>query len=428
MSTLVEDPGRIADLAGDIAAGSLKIEALVERYLDRIAAIDGQVEAWRMLDASGALAQAAALQRELVVHGPRGPLHGIPLAVKDVIDVAGLPTRAGSRLWEDKAPAACDAEVVAALRAAGAIPLGKVHTTEFAFFDASPARNPHNPEHTPGGSSSGSGAAVAAGMAPAALGTQTVASVNRPAAYCGVAAFKPSSGSLSTFGVTPLAPLYDTVGFFGGTVADTVTLYCAARAVAPVPAHGRPLTVLRLEDPLLDDAQGDVVACTDAACARFEAAGHRVVARQAPVSMEGVRERQWQTARYQMAQVHGDKRDEPLVGERFREAIVKGAALSAREFADMRHSLAADRARLFAECSDAHVLLWPPAPGTAPAGISSTGDPRYIGPWTALGGPVVTVPAGIGANGLPLAVLLTGPPGADLEIASTAVVLSELLE
>ena len=428
MTKLVEDPGRIAQLAGDIVAGSLGIETLVERYLARIEAVDNEVEAWRLVDAEGALAQASALQRELGASGPRGPLHGIPLAVKDVIDVAGFPTRAGSRLWEHVEAASSDAEVVHALRAAGAIPLGKVHTTEFAFFDTSPARNPHNPDHTPGGSSSGSGAAVAGGMAPAALGTQTVASVNRPAAYCGIAAFKPSTGSLSTFGVTPLAPMYDTVGFFGARVEDAVYLYGAVRCIEIARTPRDCLTVMRLEDPLLDDAAPDVVEAVDEACRRFEAAGHRVVVRRAPVSMEGVRDRQWCTARYQMAQVHADKRDEPLVGERFREALATGAALSGREFAEMRRSLGADRQRLYTECADADVIVWPAAPATAPEGIQSTGDPRYIGPWTALGGPVITAPAGAGANGLPLGVLFTGAPGADLDIARAALALSELLE
>ena len=134
----------------------------------------------------------------------RGPLHGIPVAIKDIIDVEGLPTRANSRSRASRRRPSNDAEIVLALKAQGAIILGKVHTTEFAFFDPSPARNPHNLAHTPGGSSSGSAAAVAAGMAPAAVGTQTVASVNRPAAYCGIAAFKPSTRSLSTFGITPL--------------------------------------------------------------------------------------------------------------------------------------------------------------------------------------------------------------------------------
>ena len=169
--------------------------------------------------------------------------------MKDVIDVEGLPTRCNSRFLEERAPASADAGVVATLRAAGAVVLGKVHTTEFAFFDPSPARNPHHTAHTPGGSSSGSAAAVAAGMVPAALGTQTVASVNRPAAYCGISAFKPSSGLLSTFGVTPLAPVFDTVGLFGYRVADAVDLFeavCPAHAAPGTDVTHRPLKVVML--------------------------------------------------------------------------------------------------------------------------------------------------------------------------------------
>lgn len=427
MTTLVEDPGRIAELAASILRRELSIEALMDRYLSRVDAVDSSVEAWRMIDASAALSLAAERQAELERHGPRGLLHGIPVAVKDVIDIAGFPTRAGSRLWENNPVAATDAEVVSALRAAGAIPIGKVHTTEFAFFDPSPARNPHDLGHTPGGSSSGSAAAVAAGMVPAALGTQTVASVNRPASYCGVAAFKPSTGSLSTFGVTPLAPMYDTVGFFGGTVADAVMLYCAMRrgAIPSGPLH--PLNVVRLEDPLLKSASTDVANVMNVASDRIRAAGHTVEVRRSPVSLADVGERQWFTAQWQMARMHSDKREEPLVGERFRDMLEKGARFSEREFARTRWALAEDAARVYAECADADAILWPAAPTTAPLGLGSTGDPRFIGPWTALGGPVVTAPCGFGVNGLPIGVLLIGQPGLDLAFASVASILGAVL-
>ena len=169
-------------------------------------------------------------RREAAQGRIRGALHGVPVAIKDIIDVEGLPTRANSRSRASAPPASNDAEIVLALKAQGAVILGKVHTTEFAYFDPSPARNPHNLAHTPGGSSSGSAAAVAAGMAPAAVGTQTVASVNRPAAYCGIGAFKPSTRSLSVFGITPLGPSYDTPGFYGWSVDDAVYVY---EAVAP---------------------------------------------------------------------------------------------------------------------------------------------------------------------------------------------------
>ena len=228
--TFVEDPGRIADLARAIATGQLSPVDLVRRYLARIEAVDAHVKAWVRVDADRALATAEVRAKEARTGLLRGPLHGIPVGIKDIIDVEGLPSRCGSKSRADALPATADAEIVLALKAQGAIILGKVHTTEFAFFDPSPARNPHNIGYTPGGSSAGSAAALAAGMAPLTVGTQTVASVNRPAAYCGVAAFKPSTRSLSTFGIAPLGPGWDTPGFYGWTIADTIYAF---DAVAP---------------------------------------------------------------------------------------------------------------------------------------------------------------------------------------------------
>ena len=186
-NSLIQNPGHIRDLSAAMAKGEITAEALVRRYLDRIAAVDGQVKAWIHVLADAALAEARALDAERKAGRLRGPLHGIPVGIKDVIDVRGLPTRANSPSRADIAPASADATVVAHLRAAGAIILGKLHTTEYAFFQSlPPTRNPWDVARTPGGSSAGSGAAIAAGMVPLALGTQTAGSVNRPAAYTGV--------------------------------------------------------------------------------------------------------------------------------------------------------------------------------------------------------------------------------------------------
>ena len=207
----VQSPGGITKLAGQIRTGEITPTELVQRYLDRITESDPAVEAWLSVDGDGAMAAAEQLGEEARAGNLRGPLHGIPIGVKDIIDVAGWPTRCNSATLRNAPPATADAEVVAALRAAGAIILGKCHTTEFAYFYPSPAHNPHNINHTPGGSSSGPAAAVASGTVPGALGTQTVASVNRPAAYCGIGGFKPSTGSGNAYGVTALAPSFDLI-------------------------------------------------------------------------------------------------------------------------------------------------------------------------------------------------------------------------
>ena len=434
----VEDPGRIESLVAAMRAGQLSSEALVARYLDRIARIDGHLEAWRVVDGERALEDARALDREAAQGQIRGPLHGLPVAVKDVMDVEGLPTRCNNRALQNRAPATADAEVVAALRAAGAVMLGKAHTTEYAFFDPSPARNPHHTDHTPGGSSSGSAAAVASGSAPAATGTQTVASVNRPAAYCGIAAFKPSTGLLSTFGVAPLAPMFDTVGFFGYRVADAAAVFealCPAHAAhrgaeARTGATDERLRVIALDDPFLAQSAPAVQAAMDAAADRLRGAGHEVLARDACISFETLCGEQQRCMLYQTGRVHRSLLDLPHdhVGEKLREAIETGIGIGDDEYRTMYRSLAAARQRLYASVADADAVLWPAAPDTAPSGLAWTGDPRYIAPWTALGGPVVTVNVGADADGLPIGALLAGAPGTDADFTGIARRLATALE
>src|SRR5919197_2942484 len=209
----------VVEAAERIRHGTLSPVALVEACLERIRALDGAVQAWVHVDEPGALAVARERAREAERAAVRGPLHGIPLGVKDIFDVAGLPTAAGAPPFAHRRPGE-DAASVALLRAAGAIVLGKTHTTQFAYRDPAPTRNPWNLAHTPGGSSAGSAAAVAARMVPLALGSQTVGSVLRPAAYCGVVGLKPTHGLVSADGVIPLAWSLDHVGVFARTVHD----------------------------------------------------------------------------------------------------------------------------------------------------------------------------------------------------------------
>ena len=434
----VEDPGRIETLVADMRADRLSSEVLVTRCLDRIGEVEESVKAWRMVDPDGALDEARALDREAAEGRLRGPLHGLPVAIKDVMDVQGLPTRCHTPALQDRAPATADAEIVTALRAAGALVLGKAHTTEYAFFDPSPARNPHHTDHTPGGSSSGSAAAVACGAVPAATGTQTVASVNRPAAYCGIAAFKPSTGLLSTYGVTPLAPMFDTVGFFGQRVADAADLFeavCPAHAMsrridAPTGAGDERLTVVALDDPFLGQSVPAVHDAMAAAAERLREAGHEVIARDACVSFETLSDAQRRCMLYQTGRVHRPLLDLPRdqVGEKIREAVETGARIGDDEFRAMYRSLTAARHRLYESLADAHAVLWPAAPDTAPVGLAWTGDPRYIAPWTALGGPVVSVNVGADGNGLPIGALLTAAPGTDADFAGVARRLAAAVE
>jgi len=422
------DAGRIAELQRDIRSGVLSAAALVERCLARIEAVDPAVQAWRHVARDSARAEAELLDREARAGRFRGPLHGIPVGVKDIIDVAGMTTLANSKTRAGSPPATADADVVAALRSAGAVILGKTHTTEFAFLDPSPACNPHNVAHTPGGSSSGSAAAVGAGAVPLALGTQTVASVNRPAAYCGIGAFKPSTQSTCTHGITALAPLFDTVGFYGATVADAAALY---EAVAPAfaasfdRAGGPRYSIVRLEDPALGSCDTEILKWVGEAATAIAGDGHAVRAAASPEDMAALFETQRRAMQYEASRIYRALLDLPgdRVGPKLRETIGVGLGLSEATYRDDRARLAAARATFWAAFPDADAILFPATPQTAPAGLASTGDPRYIGPWTALGGPIVTQPVGRHSNGLPIGMLVCGRPGSDRALARVACAL-----
>ena len=362
-STFAQDPGRVGALAQEIASRRLSPVDLVQRYLDRIATADTKVECWRQPDAERALQTAREREAEAAAGRLRGPLHGIPVAIKDIIDVEGLPTRANSRSRAAAAPAGNDAEIVLALKAAGAIVLGKVHTTEFAYFDPSPARNPHNLNHTPGGSSSGSAAAVAGGMAPIAVGTQTVASVNRPAAYCGIAAFKPSTRSLPTFGITPLAPSYDTPGLYGWSVEDAVYAY---EAIAPQflrsksnPQAGGKLTICIPDDPHTADAIPEIKAAVTGFADRFSDAGHRVERQRSPIPFDRLFSLQRSTVAYEAGRALKHLLNEPAgsVGEKITALVRDGLAIPPARYLDERCEIDGMRETFFAALTGRRVPL-----------------------------------------------------------------------
>lgn len=421
----VGDAGRLRLLSSDIATGALSPVTLMERCLERIAAINPHVQCWRAVDSERALKVAEERAAEARAGHVRGPLHGIPVAIKDIIDVAGMTTLANSKSREGCPVADADAEIVMALRCQGAIVVGKVHTTEYAFFDPSPDRNPHNLAHTPGGSSSGSAAAVAAGMVPLALGTQTVASVNRPASYCGIAAFKPSTRSTSAYGITPLAPSYDTVGFMAKTVDDAVFAFEAA--AAPF-ASGAALTeqapggrIVVPQDPHLDDCDGTIMQAFERATDALVGAGHELVRRASPIDFSKLFAMQRATMLYEAGRslTFLLTFPEASVGAKLREAIRNGQAITEAEYLDARSEIDTMRATFWADMAGAS-CLWPANPKTAPEGLAWTGDPKYISPWTALAGPVVSVPLGLAPDGLPIGALISGAPGSDRKMCGIA--------
>ena len=426
-ATFAADPGVIGVLRDQMARGELSPEALLERSLARIEVAEPLVKGWRIVDHAGAREQAATLGSSPA----RGLLHGIPVAVKDVIDVAGFPTRAGSRSRENVSPARADATIVTRLRAAGAVIVGKANTTEFAFFDGPPpTRNPHDLSRTPGGSSAGPAAVVAAGMVPLALGTQTAGSISRPAAYCGIAAFKPSTLSWPTFGVVPFAPSLDTVGIFSYRVADASA---AARVLMPdFVSPGRPslgqIRIAMIDDPILTDASAGVAKLMDAISARLTAGGIASETVGAPVSLAKLNDLHLTVREYEVGHAHADLlgTEDGLITPALRDAIGRGLAIDDRLYIDAISALAAARTAFWSAIAAFDALIFPAAPDTAPVGMA-TGPAHFIVPFTALGGPIVSIPCGID-QGMPLGVMVVAAPGADRLLLDIAERIAPVIE
>ena len=379
----------------------------LESCLQRIKAQDGDIKAWVQV----------APQRPT----GDGPLAEIPFAAKDIIETRGLSTAYGSPVYQGRI-GTMDADIVQRLRQRGAVLLGKTHTTAFAYRTPAPTRNPRNLAHTPGGSSAGSAAAVAAGMVPLALGTQTRGSVLRPASYCGVTGFKASYGLFSLEGVLPLAASLDTLGFFTHTPADMVAFWEAMGQPAGRDEEitfGVPEPMLDVEAPMADAFRsavamlrgaGVAVRAVDIAAplARLVAASDVMQAYEAARHHEQ-RYKQYGTRLQDLADLVRDGLQMPA--SRYDAAL--------REVADAK----AHFRRLYA---DTPVMLVPAATGPAPRGYDTTGDPRMNAPWTALGTPAISVPLPVGAA-LPLGLQLTADQGQDARVLRAAVRVHRVL-
>lgn len=426
MNDLVGDAGSVRTLAQAIMDGTLTSKALVEYCLARIEAVDSTVMAWRSVDRAGALAIADACDREATAGEWRGPLHGVPFGVKDIIDVRGVPTRVGSLACANAAPAKIDATAVARLRAQGAIPLGKTHTTEFAYYEGvPPTRNPHDTSRTPGGSSAGSAAAVASGAVPFALGTQTAGSVSRPAAFCGIGGFKPSTLSVVGAGVTPFAPSFDTVGVLARTAADAA---CVVAAMAPEAlgfdvrvASPVKIEAVFLVDPLLEKKSEASVRISMAQLrARFIDAGIATRTMAPPIPLGDLGALHGTVSSYELGRVHAELLfDEKLISPRLATDIRTGQAISDAAYSKAQAALIAARQTFWAALPWPALVVLPAAPGPAPVG-QATGDPSFIAPITALGGPIASIPTDpCAATGAPLGAMLCAPPAHDATLAAT---------
>ena len=383
--------------------GRLTSEAVVRACLDRITRHEPEVHAWAWLDPEQALAAARAVD----ARGRPSPLHGLPVGIKDIIDTADAPTECGTPLYRARRPAR-DARCVAALRAAGGVVLGKTVTTELAFFAPGPTRNPRNPAHTPGGSSSGSAAAVAACMVPAALGTQTAGSIIRPAAYCGVVGFKPSHGLLSMEGIHPFAPSLDTLGVLVREVADVAPLLSALGAPVQVSPLPRPPRVGLWRSAWWSHATSPMQARLVEVAGTLARAGAMV--REIDPLPDETRLFEDQTVIMAAEAVRSFEALRPTgaLSPQLTELLDRGAAATQEEVRDAHSRAAEARTAAGQLFSDVDVLLTPSAPGEAPEGLASTGDPVFNRVVTLLGLPCVSLPAGSGPTGLPLGVQLVG--------------------
>jgi aspartyl-tRNA(Asn)/glutamyl-tRNA(Gln) amidotransferase subunit A len=411
----------LAEAARAIRAKTLSPVALVEALLARIDALDGRVQAWARLDREGALAAARAAEAEVARGVLRGPLHGVPFGAKDIFYTAGLATEAGSRVMAGFVPQ-WDATSVARLKDAGAILLGKTHTTEFATYDPAPTRNPWNLACTPGGSSSGSAASVAARMVPLALGTQTIGSNVRPASYCGLVGLKATFGRISTRGVMPLAYTQDHVGLMARGVEDIALALSVtaghdpadpSSARAPVPdylaalSRRRPPRLGLVREYFLEHATDEVAGLTAQAVDRLARAGAVVEEAKLPPSFAAVHAAANLIMRSDVASIHAElhARKADLYRPAIRAAIELGMLVPGDLYVRALRIRRQFRRELAPVLERFDALLTPTTPAPAPEGMA-TGDPRFQVPWSLSGFPSITVPCGLSATGLPLGLQL----------------------
>jgi Asp-tRNA(Asn)/Glu-tRNA(Gln) amidotransferase A subunit family amidase len=424
-----------SDAARAIRDGALSAEQLAEACLARVREAEPRVQAWHFLEPEHVLAQARARDADRRDGRPCGPLHGVPVGIKDIIDTQDMPTEDGTVLHAGRTPAQ-DARVVAMLRAAGAVIMGKTVTTECATYTPGKTRNPHNPEHTPGGSSQGSAAAVAAGMVPLALGSQTNGSVIRPAAFCGVYGFKPTHGLVPRSGVMKLSRALDHVGVFARAIEDVALAMevlsgwdeldpdTRPRATPPyreIAAQEPPLPPLLafVKGPAWERADGET---REAFAELTQTLGDRVLEIELPESAVGVLDWHRTVMEAEMA-ANLDlewERGADRLSESLRAQLARGRNITALEY---QKALA--RMPLLNESFDEilqryDAILTPAAPGTAPRGLDSTGDPAFCTLWTFCGMPALSLPLMHGSNGLPMGVQLVGKREDDARLLRTA--------
>jgi aspartyl-tRNA(Asn)/glutamyl-tRNA(Gln) amidotransferase subunit A len=405
----------IHEAAAAVRGGKTTPVELLDQCLARIDRYEEKVRAWVFVDRAAAREQAEARMREQKQGTYRGPLHGIPIGVKDIFDVFDWPTAAGSKLW-GQSVARADSTVVRMLRGAGAVFLGKTVTTQYASFDPPPTRNPWNPAHTTGGSSSGSAAALACGMCLGALGSQTGGSITRPASYCGVAGCKPTYGGVPLDGIVPLAPSMDHPGPMATCVRDlAILMEVMMPGFRPVAANGKPAPRLGLLRGLFHDSATPVMqSFIEKVAGQIREAGGLVDVVALPGSFADVVARHRVVMAVEAAMFHEPrlKRHPQDYGPNIRKLLEEGVACSAAEYARCKEHQRLLREEILACFEGVDALLTPATTGPAPS-AQTTGDPAFNSPWSYTGLPTVSLPAGWSPEGLPLAMQLIGRPGSE---------------
>ncbi|OGK81417.1 MAG: glutamyl-tRNA amidotransferase [Candidatus Rokubacteria bacterium GWF2_70_14] len=425
----------LSEAAADIREGRISSADLVGACLERVEEVDSKVHAWTFLDRDHARQQAEAADLHRKQGKALGPLHGVPVGIKDIFDTADMPTELGSPLWAGRTPRR-DAAVVARLRAAGAVIMGKTVTTEYAYRQPGKTTNPHDAGRTPGGSSSGSAAAVAAHMVPGAVGSQTNGSVIRPAAFCGVVGFKPTHGLIPRRGVLLLSRTLDHVGVFARTVADVAlvaetlvgfdeedpdTRAVARPPLAAVAASEPPLPprLAFVRSPAWEHAEP---ATREAFAELVEALGEAVAEVELGASFARAVEMHRTIMEVEMA--HNLHRDYEKGGDRLsavlRKLIERGRGHAAVDYAAAVAGIPLLNGALDPVFDEFDAIVTPAAPGEAPHGLETTGDPIFCTLWTYLGTPAVTVPLLRSAAGMPLGVQLVGRRDGDARLLRTA--------
>ncbi len=425
----------LTQAAADIREGRITSAELVDDCLKRVGEVDSKVQAWAFLDPDHAMQQAAAADLHRKQGKALGPLHGVPIGLKDIFDTGDMPTEFGSPLWAGRTPRR-DAAVVARLREAGAVIMGKTVTTEYAYRQPGKTTNPHDAGRTPGGSSSGSAAAVAAQMVPGAVGSQTNGSVIRPAAFCGVVGFKPTHGLIPRTGALLLSRTLDHVGVFARTVEDVALLAetlvgfdeedpdtrpVARPPLAAVAASEPPLPprLAFVRSPAWEHAEP---VTRDAFAELVEALGEAVAEVELGASFARAVESHRTIMEVEMA--HNLRRDYEKGGGRLsaglRKLIERGRGQAAVDYAAAVGGISSLNDALDPVFDEFDAIVTPAAPGEAPRGLESTGDPIFCTLWTYLGTPAVTLPLLRSAAGMPLGVQLVGRRGGDARLLRTA--------